>query len=88
MKLPTTETEQRLTITEIAQGTTTFSMNGDKIHESIFRSYHALEATKRYLREGVPAKIVLELIAEMTPETPKMRDAEKTEKVMKNDTPL
>ncbi|HHT9145634.1 MAG TPA: hypothetical protein ACFYD4_08140 [Candidatus Wunengus sp. YC61] len=35
------------------------------IHESVLRSYNILEKTKAYLKEGVPPKVVLELIDEM-----------------------
>ena len=35
------------------------------IHESCLRAYQILEESKRLLFEGVPAKIVLELIEEM-----------------------
>jgi hypothetical protein len=33
------------------------------VHASVFRSYQVLELTKEWLAEGVPAKVVLELIA-------------------------
>ena len=35
------------------------------VHESIFRSYHILEKTKELLAQGVPAPVVLDLIAYM-----------------------
>ena len=38
------------------------------VHESIFRCYHILEKAKEYLALGVPAGVVLDLIAEMEAE--------------------
>lgn len=35
------------------------------VHESVLRSYHILEKAKEYLSLGVPAMVVLDLIAEM-----------------------
>lgn len=35
------------------------------MHESCLRAYQILEETKRLLREGVPSKILLEIIDEM-----------------------
>lgn len=43
------------------------------IHESCLRSYQLLEKVKDYLRRGVPADVLLELIAET--EEPKGGDA-------------
>ena len=40
-------------------------LGGGGIHESVLRGYQILEKTKYLLSEGVPAKIVLELIEEM-----------------------
>lgn len=37
---------------------------GDK-HESVLRSYHILQKVKDYLHEGVPPKVILEIIAEL-----------------------
>lgn len=34
-------------------------------HESILRSYHILQKVKDYLSEGVPPKVILEIIAEL-----------------------
>lgn len=38
---------------------------GRAAHESVLRAYQILEAVKYWLSEGVPGKIVLELVAEM-----------------------
>jgi hypothetical protein len=35
------------------------------IHESVFRSYHLLEKVKALLQDGVPAKVILEIIDEI-----------------------
>ncbi len=54
-------------IIEISKMATTFDpphIPGD-VHESIFRSYHILDAVKRFLIHGVPNNIILELIEEM-----------------------
>jgi hypothetical protein len=57
-----------MSILEIAARPTTVEVGNTKIHESILRSYGVLEVVKYYLAEGVPNKIVLQLIEEMTPD--------------------
>lgn len=37
----------------------------DQSHESVLRSYHILQKVKIYLQEGVPPKVILEIIAEL-----------------------
>ena len=38
--------------------------NGDRVHESMLKSYQVLEKVKDYLKRGVPADVILELIEE------------------------
>jgi hypothetical protein len=45
-------------VTAIPQGCT-------GVHESTLRAYQILQRTKDFLRRGVPADVLLELIAEM-----------------------
>ena len=37
----------------------------DNVHESMYRSFQILDKVKYWLREGMPTKLVLELIDEM-----------------------
>lgn len=37
----------------------------NKVHESVYRSYHILNKVADLLHKGTPAQVVLELIAEM-----------------------
>lgn len=37
---------------------------GDK-HESLLRSYHILDKVKDYLQDGVPYKVILEIVEEL-----------------------
>lgn len=56
------------TITEIQQMPTTTGeppMVRYAVHESVLRAYNILEKVKDYLRRGVPADVLLELIADM-----------------------
>lgn len=34
-------------------------------HESVLRSYHILQKVKDYLQDGVPHKVILEIIEEL-----------------------
>jgi len=37
----------------------------NQTHESALRSYHILQKVKNYLHDGVPPKVILEIIAEL-----------------------
>lgn len=54
-----------MTINEINQMPVTFSHGGGAVHESIYKSYHALQRVKDLLRKGTPPAVVLEFIDEM-----------------------
>lgn len=47
-----------MNINEVKQKHTTYQ----DIHESIFRCYGILEIVKKWLKQGVPAETILELI--------------------------
>jgi len=49
----------RTTVTHIGE----YNVGGE--HESTLRSYQILERVKEWLNRGVPADVILELIAEM-----------------------
>lgn len=53
-------------IHEIREMPTTVTRDtGNGVHESVLRAYQILQKVQYWLREGVPTKIVLELIEEM-----------------------
>lgn len=37
----------------------------NNLHESTLRSYQILQKVKEYLQEGVPSKVILDLISEV-----------------------
>ena len=40
----------------------------DNNHESLYRSYHILRLVKQWLKDGVPAKTILQLVEEIEEE--------------------
>lgn len=59
-----TAPEQETTLSQ-ARAFPTSTSGPIKVHESCLRAYQILKVVKRWLRAGVPAPIILELVADM-----------------------
>jgi hypothetical protein len=53
-----------MTLAEIRDLPTVFGTgpNGNRVHESIFRSYHCVQKVRELLREETPPSVILEII--------------------------